>query len=111
MPDIDVSLVVPLYNEEESVRPLYDSINQVMDALDRSYEIILVDDGSMDTTFERAKTIHEKDAHLRVIKFRRNYGQTPAMQAGFDHAKGKIIISMDGDLQNDPRDIPKFRIF
>ena len=108
MPDIDVSIIVPLYNEEESVNLLYNSITDVVKGLNRRYEIIFVDDGSSDETFARAKTIHEKDAHLRVIKFRRNYGQTPAMQAGFDHAKGKIIISMDGDLQNDPRDIHKF---
>jgi len=108
MPDIDISIVVPLYNEEECARLLYESITNVMKGLNRRYEIIFVDDGSTDATFERAKTIHEKDPHLKVIKFRRNYGQTPAMQAGFDHAMGKIIVSMDGDLQNDPKDIPKF---
>lgn len=108
MPDIDISVVVPLYNEEESINYLYDSITQVMKGLHKRYEIIFVDDGSNDKTFEKAKTLHEKDNNLNVIGFRRNYGQTPAMQAGFDHAKGKIIISMDGDLQNDPRDIPKF---
>ncbi len=108
MPDIDVFIVVPLYNEEESVSLLYNSITDVMKDVNRKYEIIFVDDGSIDATFERAKTIFEKDYHLKVIKFRRNYGQTPAMQAGFDHAKGEIIVSMDGDLQNDPKDIPKF---
>ncbi len=108
MPDIDISIVVPLYNEEECAKLLYESITNVMKDLNRKYEIIFIDDGSTDATFERAKTIHEKDSHLKVIKFRRNYGQTPAMQAGFDHAKGKIIVSMDGDLQNDPKDIPKF---
>ncbi len=108
MPDIDVSVVVPLYNEEESINFLYDSITNVMIGLNRRYEIIFVDDGSSDETFELAKAIHEKDSNLKVIKFRKNYGQTPAMQAGFDHAKGRIIVSMDGDLQNDPKDIPKF---
>ncbi len=108
MPDIDISIVVPLYNEEECAKLLYDSITNVMIGLNRRYEIIFVDDGSSDETFERAKAIHQKDPRLKVIKFRKNYGQTPAMQAGFDHAKGKIIISMDGDLQNDPKDIPKF---
>ena len=108
MPDIDISIVVPLYNEEECANPLYDSITNVMIGLNRRYEIIFVDDGSVDATFLRAKAIHQEDPRLKVIKFRKNYGQTPAMQAGFDHAKGKIIISMDGDLQNDPKDIPKF---
>jgi glycosyltransferase involved in cell wall biosynthesis len=108
MPDIDISIVVPLYNEEESVKLLYDSITNVMKGLNRKYEIIFVDDGSTDTTFERSKVIHKKDPHLKVIRFRKNYGQTPAMQAGFEHSKGKIVISMDGDLQNDPKDIPKF---
>ena len=108
MPNIDVSIVVPLYNEEENINLLYDSINRVMSGLNRNYEIVFVDDGSSDATFVRAKTIHEEDPHLKVVKFRKNYGQTPAMQAGFDHANGKIIVSMDGDLQNDPKDIPKF---
>ncbi len=108
MPDIDISIVVPLYNEEESINFLYDSITNVMIGLNRRYEIIFVDDGSVDATFLRAKAIHQEDPRLKVIKFQKNYGQTPAMQAGFDHAKGKIIISMDGDLQNDPNDIPKF---
>ncbi len=108
MPDIDISIVVPLYNEEECAKLLYDSITNVMIGLNRRYEIIFVDDGSVDATFLRAKAIHQEDPRLKVIKFRKNYGQTPAMQAGFDHAKGKIIISMDGDLQNDPKDIPKF---
>ncbi len=108
MSDIDVSIVVPLYNEEEGLSLLYNSITDVMIGLNISYEIIFVDDGSNDETFKRAKTIHKRDSHLKVIKFRRNYGQTPAMQAGFDHANGEIIVSMDGDLQNDPRDIPKF---
>ena len=108
MPDIDISVVVPLYNEEESVNLLYDSITHVMNGLNRQYEIIFIDDGSTDTTFVRVKAIHQEDPRLKVIKFRKNYGQTPAMQAGFDHANGKIIVSMDGDLQNDPKDIPKF---
>jgi glycosyltransferase involved in cell wall biosynthesis len=108
MPEIDISIVVPLYNEEESINLLYDSITQVMRGLHKRYEIIFVDDGSNDKTFEKAKALHERDNNLKVIEFRRNYGQTPAMQAGFDYAKGSIIISMDGDLQNDPRDIPRF---
>ncbi|MDR4503194.1 MAG: glycosyltransferase family 2 protein [Candidatus Scalindua sp.] len=108
MSDIDVSIVIPLYNEEESIRSLYDSVTQVMKGLHTNYEIIIVDDGSSDATFLRAKAIRQSDFRLKVIKFRKNYGQTPAMQAGFEHAKGKIVISMDGDLQNDPEDIPRF---
>lgn len=108
MPDLDVSIVVPLYNEEESVNLLYNSINDVMKDVNRKYEIIFVDDGSTDETFLRAKAIYQENPRLKVIKFRKNYGQTPAMQAGVEHAKGRIIVSMDGDLQNDPKDIPKF---
>ncbi len=105
---INISIVVPLYNEEESIEYLYNSITKVLKKLNRTYEIIFIDDGSADRTFEISKAIHSKDRHLKIIKFRKNFGQTPAMQAGFDHAKGNIIISMDGDLQNDPEDIPRF---
>ena len=108
MSDIDISIVIPLYNEEGSVIHLYDSLTKVMKELDKRYEIIFVDDGSRDKTFEIAKNLYKKDANIKVLKFRRNYGQTPAMQAGFDYAKGNIILSMDGDMQNDPKDIPKF---
>ncbi|MCP5004247.1 MAG: glycosyltransferase family 2 protein [Planctomycetes bacterium] len=108
MHDIDISIVIPLYNEDESVGHLYNAVTKVMSGLQTEYEIIFVDDGSSDSTFLQAKTMHKSDPRLKVIKFRKNYGQTPAMQAGFDHAEGRIIISMDGDLQNDPRDIPRF---
>ncbi|MGR3317140.1 MAG: glycosyltransferase family 2 protein [Candidatus Anammoxibacter sp.] len=108
MLDIDISIVIPLYNEEESISFLYDSVVQVMEGLNKKYEIIFIDDGSRDRTFEMAKGLQKKDSNLKVLKFRRNYGQTPAMQAGFDYAKGEIIISMDGDMQNDPKDIPGF---
>ncbi len=108
MQDIDISIVIPLYNEEECINHLFASVTQVMGELNREYEIIFIDDGSSDGTYERANAIYKNDQHVKVIKFRRNYGQTPAMQAGFDHAGGRIIISMDGDLQNDPKDIPKF---
>jgi len=104
----EISVVVPLFNEEECVEALYSSIKTAMDMTDRSYEVIFVDDGSSDGTFEKARGIKEKHANLRVVKFRKNYGQTPAMQAGFDYAEGNIIISMDGDMQNDPSDIPLF---
>ena len=101
-----VSIVVPLHNEEESVVPLYHGITSACAALERPYEIVFTDDGSRDRTFELLKQIHDQDMRVKVIRFRKNYGQTAAMAAGFDHARGDIIISMDGDLQNDPTDIP-----
>jgi glycosyltransferase involved in cell wall biosynthesis len=105
---MDLSIVVPLYNEEDSVGPLYESVRSVIDELELEAEMIFVDDGSTDLTYNRASKIAETDQRLRVIKFRRNYGQTPGMAAGIDTAAGRIIVTMDGDLQNDPRDIPKF---
>lgn len=104
----DLSVIAPLYNEEESVGPLYRAIVGALEPMGMSYEILFVDDGSRDGTFGKAKELAEKDTCLRVIRFRRNYGQTPAMAAGIDHARGKILITMDGDLQNDPEDIPRF---
>ena len=105
---IDLSIVVPLFNEEESVTPLYRSICAVLESIEYDTEIIFVDDGSRDTTFSVAERLAATDPRLRVIKFRRNYGQTPAMVAGIDIAQGRIVITMDGDLQNDPADIPSF---
>jgi len=110
MPDRDIliSVAVPLFNEEDSAPVLYEQLKAVLENLDVGYEIIFIDDGSSDNTFEVAKSIAANDPRLRVIKFRRNFGQTPAMSAGIDHAKGEIIVTMDGDLQNDPLDIPEF---
>jgi len=105
---MDLSIIVPLYNEEQNVEPLYHAIVHVMMPLDIRYEILLVDDGSGDSTYARAKQLAERDSNLRIIKFRKNYGQTPAMAAGIDYAKGDVLITMDGDLQNDPADIPDF---
>jgi glycosyltransferase involved in cell wall biosynthesis len=107
-PDIELSVIAPLYNEEDSVLPLYEAIKKGVAPLGLECEIIFVDDGSQDRTFTVAKSIAGNDSHLRVIKFRRNYGQTPAMAAGIDHARGEILVTMDGDLQNDPEDIPRF---
>lgn len=101
-----LSVIAPLYNEEDSIEPLYNAIAEVMDALAFGSELILVDDGSRDQTFARAEALAREDRRVRVIKFRKNYGQTPAMAAGIDHACGEILVTMDGDLQNDPRDIP-----
>lgn len=102
----EVSIIAPLYNEEDSVQPLYDAIHSVAVNLPYSYEIIFVNDGSSDGTFERCRELAAKDKHLRIIEFRKNYGQTPAMAAGIDNARGDILVTMDGDLQNDPTDIP-----
>lgn len=103
---MEISIVVPLYNEEDSIRLLYEAISNAVSGDFKEYEIIFVDDGSCDRTFEFAEQLAANDMRLRVLKFRRNYGQTPAMAAGIDHARGEIIVTMDGDLQNDPRDIP-----
>jgi glycosyltransferase involved in cell wall biosynthesis len=105
---MDLSVVVPLYNEEDSVTPLYRAIAGVLDALPGASEMIFVDDGSRDDTFAVAEQLAADDSRLRVVKFRRNYGQTPAMAAGIDVARGRVVITMDGDLQNDPADIPHF---
>ena len=105
---MDLSVVVPLFNEEDSVTALYRAISEALHAVHASSEIIFVDDGSRDETFTIAKGLAEADKALRVVKFRRNYGQTAAMAAGISEARGRIIVTMDGDLQNDPRDIPNF---
>ena len=105
---MDLSIVVPLYNEQDSVGPLYEAISKALRGVSGQAEIIFVDDGSTDRTFEVAEAIAAADKRLRVVKFRRNYGQTPAMAAGIDTARGTYIITMDGDLQNDPSDIVHF---
>jgi glycosyltransferase involved in cell wall biosynthesis len=103
-----LSVIVPLYNEEESIGPLYEAVVGALKPLGASYEILFVDDGSRDATFGKAKLLAERDPRLRVIRFRKNYGQTPAMVAGIEYARGKVLVTMDGDLQNDPSDIPRF---
>ena len=100
-----LSVVVPLYNEEESVRPLYEAIVAAVDPLALHYEMLFVDDGSRDDTFVLAEEIAKRDRRVRVVRFRANFGQTPAMAAGIDYARGDVIVTMDGDLQNDPGDI------
>ena len=104
---MDLSIIAPLYNEEDSVRPLYDAIVKSVHTLGYDYEILFVDDGSKDNTIAEALKLTEIDKRLRLIKFRRNYGQTPAMAAGIDNARGRYLVTMDGDLQNDPSDIPR----
>ncbi|MDH3663244.1 MAG: glycosyltransferase family 2 protein [Alphaproteobacteria bacterium] len=102
---VALSVIIPAYNEEESLGFLYDRLVESLDPLGISYEVILVDDGSSDRTFEQLAELAAADPRIRVIKLRRNYGQTPAMVAGIDHAKGRILVTMDADLQNDPADI------
>ncbi len=100
-----LSVVVPMYNEEDSAGPLVEAVRSALgDAY--AWELILVDDGSRDRTVERIQALVAADPRVRLVRLARNYGQTPAMQAGFDAARGDVVVTMDGDLQNDPRDIP-----
>ncbi|MCS6999216.1 MAG: glycosyltransferase family 2 protein [Aquificaceae bacterium] len=101
-----LSLVIPAYNEEENIPLLYERLKPVLERLGKEYEIVFVDDGSVDATWEKLKKIAEEDKRVKLIRFRKNYGQTAAMYAGFQHASGEVIVTMDADLQNDPEDIP-----
>src|ERR1700730_6664613 len=103
---IDLSIVIPVRNEAASLEELHRELTGALDAWGRSYEIIVVDDGSTDESFAILSRLQASDPRLRVIRFRKNFGQTAAFAAGFDHARGHIIVTSDGDLQNDPRDIP-----
>jgi glycosyltransferase involved in cell wall biosynthesis len=105
--EIALSVVLPVFNEEENIVELHSEIAAVLDTIEGQSEVIYVDDGSSDSTLEKLEQLHESDDRVVVIEFRRNYGQTAAMSAGFDHARGKIVVSMDADRQNDPADIPK----
>ena len=102
-----VSIVIPVFNEEENVPILYRKLKEVLDSLPYDYEIIFVNDGSTDGTGKVLEEIAKKDKRVKVVEFARNFGQTPAMVAGMDYATGDVIITMDGDLQNDPKDIPR----
>ena len=102
------SIVVPFHNEQESVPALYDRLKNVMEAAGDSFELVFVDDGSTDSTFRLLTEIAAIDSRVAVVKLRRNFGQTPALAAGFDHSTGDYVIAMDGDLQHDPDDIPLF---
>jgi glycosyltransferase involved in cell wall biosynthesis len=104
---VDLSIVVPIYNEEENIPALHASISGALAATPLAYEIILVDDGSSDNSYSLLKNIARDDQRVKVIRFRRNFGQTAAMAAGFDAASGRVVVPMDGDLQNDPSDIPR----
>jgi len=101
------SVIIPAHNEEKSLKPLYEELRDVLSGMDGSHEIIFIDDGSNDGTWGQMEEIAAADEHVRLIRFRRNFGQTAAWSAGFDHARGAYVIVLDGDLQNDPRDIPR----
>ncbi|HHH77960.1 MAG TPA: glycosyltransferase [Thermoplasmatales archaeon] len=102
---MDYSIVIPVYNEEDNIIPLYGKISSVMGNAG-DYEVIFIDDGSTDSTFDKIKELNKSNENVRCIRFGRNFGKTPALMAGFEHASGDVIITMDGDLQNDPEDIP-----
>ncbi|MCX6029656.1 MAG: glycosyltransferase family 2 protein [Chloroflexi bacterium] len=105
--DPKLSIVIPLYNEADSVEALYAELTAALADAGCSYEVIVVDDGSRDDSFARLKAVYERDGRWRIIRFRRNFGQTAGFAAGFAAARGEIVITSDADLQNDPRDIPK----
>ncbi|OLD26846.1 MAG: glycosyltransferase, partial [Chloroflexi bacterium 13_1_40CM_3_65_12] len=102
-----LSVIVLVYNEVESIDPLHDELTGVLAGLDVSYEILYIDDGSRDGSTERMAELALHDSHVRVVSFRRNFGQTAAVQAGIDNSRGEILVFMDGDMQNDPHDIPR----
>lgn len=103
----DLTVVLPIYNESENIPRLYNELVPVLEATGRSFEIIGVDDGSQDDSFARLKSLRADDRRLRIMRFRRNFGQTAAFAAGFHEARGGVVVTMDADLQNDPADIPK----
>ncbi len=105
---IAYSIVVPFFNEQESIPPLYMKITEVMDALGEPYELVFVDDGSLDDTYKILLEIYNHDQRVNLVRLRRNFGQTAALKAGFDFARGDVVLSMDGDLQHDPEEIPAF---
>jgi len=107
MSHVELSVVIPVRDEAPSIGELHRELSETLAAWGRDYEIIVVDDGSVDDSFERLARLQALDPHLRVIRLRRNFGQTAAFAAGFDHARGRYIVTMDGDLQNDPNDIPE----
>ena len=104
--DMDVSVVAPIYNELENIPRLYEQLSAVLERIGREYEIILVDDGSTDGSSAELSRLAAKDERVKIVEFRRNYGQTEAMAAGIQVAEGELIVTIDGDLQNDPADIP-----
>jgi glycosyltransferase involved in cell wall biosynthesis len=107
--EVALSIVVPMMNEEQSVRPVFEKLSAQLNSSGQRYEVIFVDDGSTDNTFKELKTLHaEYPGLVRVIRFRKNFGKTPALVAGFSRCRGEVIFTMDGDLQDDPEEIPNF---
>lgn len=106
MTDPEISVVIPVHNEADNVTPLAERLTDVLHQYGQTFEIVFVDDGSTDRTFEALKGLHGSNTNIRVVRFTRNYGQTPALAAGFDHARGNIVVAMDGDLQFHPEDLP-----
>jgi glycosyltransferase involved in cell wall biosynthesis len=104
---MDLSLVIPVYNEADNLRPLCQRICEALAATNWTYEVVMIDDGSTDDSAQILTCLHAEDPHLKVLRFRRNFGQTAALAAGFAYAHGEVIVSLDGDLQNDPLDIPR----
>jgi len=105
---VSLSIVVPVYNESESIDPLYERLTAELTQIEPRYELVFVDDGSTDGSFARLKALHERDPRVRVVRLRRNFGKTPALVAGFSVARGEILFTMDADLQDDPTEIPQF---
>jgi glycosyltransferase involved in cell wall biosynthesis len=104
--DAALSIIIPAYNEDSNIDRLYREIKEVPGGLQQHLEILFVDDGSTDQTFQKLKSIRQQDPAVKVIRFKKNFGQSAALQAGFDYATGALIVTLDADLQNDPRDIP-----
>jgi glycosyltransferase involved in cell wall biosynthesis len=103
---MNLSVVIPIKDERANLRPLHERLRQTLEPLNLAYEVIIVDDGSTDGSYELLENLAAGDPHLKVVRLRRNFGQTPALQAGIDWSSGEILVTMDGDLQNDPADIP-----
>ena len=104
-PELELSVVIPIYNEEGNIEKLYEELTAALEAIGRDYEIVAINDGSLDRSYQLLNALQARDSRWHVIHFRRNFGQTAAMAAGFDAARGEIVVTMDADLQNDPRDI------
>src|SRR5262249_35190600 len=104
---MDLSLVIPVYNEADNLRPLCQRIREALASTTWTYEVVMIDDGSTDDSAQILTRLHAEDPQLKVLRFRRNFGQTAALAAGFAYAHGEVIVSLDGDLQNDPLDIPR----
>lgn len=106
-PYLKFSVIIPLFNEEENVKPLTEALLKVMDRIGEPYELLYVDDGSRDSTLDKAREMADLHKVVRVVVLARNYGQTAALAAGFEHCRGEVVVTIDGDLQNDPEDIPR----